>query len=102
MTQNFQPTINIHLPGSTPISALPTGIAAAPHEMIEPHLVPEDGMLWDLSGEKRTGPYCPTCSEADKKKISLLEGASRGVYTCPIHGTSFWTEDFRKQFRKRS
>jgi hypothetical protein len=59
-----------------------------------PELVKEDGMLWRMTDNKRTGPYCPTCFEQGKM-ISLIEGATRGVYVCPIHHSQFWSKDFR-------
>jgi hypothetical protein len=58
----------------------------------------EDGVYWHIAGDKRVGPFCPTCLQADGKTISLVEGASRGTFSCPIHGTSFWTEEFRRRF----
>ncbi len=60
-----------------------------------PDLVKEDGMLWRMTDNKRTGPYCPTCYEGGGKMISLIEGATRGVYACPIHHSQFWSKDFR-------
>lgn len=60
-----------------------------------PDLVQEDGMLWRMMDNKRTGPYCPTCFEVERKTISLIEGATRGVYACPIHHSQFWSKDFR-------
>ena len=59
------------------------------------NLFTEDGMLWRDTDGKRCGPYCLTCLETGRKEISLLEGATRGVYTCPIHQTQFWTKEFR-------
>jgi hypothetical protein len=64
------------------------------------NLVPEDGMLWRVTNDRRTGPYCPTCFEQDGKIISLIEGATQGTYSCPIHETSFWTAAFRRRFKK--
>ncbi len=62
-----------------------------------PDLVEEEGMLWLVADNKRTGPYCPTCFEAEGKKISLIEGATQGTYSCPIHHSQFWSKDFRNR-----
>jgi hypothetical protein len=99
MTQNFQPVINIH-----PTIAIPTKDTAGLAEpgdgaqINQQNLVSEDGMMWRMGGDRRLGPYCPTCFEVDRKIISLIEGATRGTYSCPIHGTSFWTAEFRNRF----
>jgi len=86
-------TMRMFLEGSTG-----TANTAGNRENSPPSIVPEDGMLWRITNETRTGPYCPTCFEDEGKTISLAQGATRGTYFCPIHGTSFWSAQFRKRF----
>ncbi len=57
----------------------------------------EDGVYWRTNGG---GPYCPTCLDADHKDVLLTQGATRGVYSCPLHGTTHWRRGTRERIRR--
>jgi hypothetical protein len=53
----------------------------------------DDGVYFKNDG---SGPYCPTCLHADRRDILLTQGATAGVYGCPIHGTTYWMRSYRE------
>jgi len=61
-------------------------------------MVYRDGAYW---GEDGSGPYCKVCLLKDHVRMPLDEGATRGVYACPVHQTSYWSREYRESRAKR-
>ena len=53
----------------------------------------DDGAYWRKDG---TGPYCGTCLDVDHRVTLLVGGATRGVYSCPLHDTTHWMRGTRE------
>jgi hypothetical protein len=59
-------------------------------------MVYRDGAYWGKDG---SGPFCKVCLLKDHIQMPMDEGATRGVYACPIDQSSYWTEDYRARRR---
>lgn len=55
-----------------------------------------DGAYWKNDG---SGPYCKVCLHKDHIAMPLDEGATRGVYQCPVDQSSYWSEQYRERRR---
>jgi hypothetical protein len=71
----------------TPVEATTTFL----HLMAE--MVYRDGAYWGKDG---SGPHCKVCLIKDHVVMPLDEGATRGVYACPVHETSYWSREYRE------
>ncbi len=61
-------------------------------------MVYRDGAYWNEDGD---GPFCKVCLLKDHVAMPLDEGATRGVYGCPVHDTSYWSRDYRERQANR-
>ncbi len=61
-------------------------------------MIYRDGAYWKKDG---SGPYCKVCLLKDHLAMPLDEGATRGVYACPVHETSYWSSQYRERRANR-
>jgi hypothetical protein len=61
-------------------------------------MIYRDGTYWKRDG---SGPYCKVCLLKDHLAMPLDEGATRGVYACPVHETSYWSREYRERRANR-
>jgi hypothetical protein len=67
-------------------------------ERLMAEMVYIDGAYWKKDG---SGPYCKVCLLKDQVEMPLDEGATRGVYACPVHETSYWSSEYRERRANR-
>ena len=58
----------------------------------------DDGMYWKKDG---SGPYCPICLHKDRVDVPLAPGATKGTFSCSVHGTSYWSHECRERLANR-
>jgi hypothetical protein len=69
------------------------------HERLVAEMVHRDGAYWKNDGG---GPYCKVCLVKDHIAMPLDEGATKGVYGCPIHEGTYWSPEYRESRAHRS
>jgi len=67
-------------------------------ERLMAEMIYRDGAYWKKDG---SGPCCKVCLLKDHVEMPLDEGATRGVYACPVHETSYWSRDYRERQANR-
>jgi hypothetical protein len=59
-----------------------------------------DGAYWGKDGS--SGPYCKVCLLKDHVMMPLDEGATKGLYACPVHETPYRSREYRESRARRA